>query len=93
MIQKIGYFHSFALNTSRASGDIVSSRDTEKKYVWGLGNGKVRRGGGRGVCWQLCSSVRKASRRLVFFPGLAWGAGAATCQPCLWPFAREGEGS
>lgn len=57
MIQKIGYFHSFALNTSRASGDIVSSRDTEKKSVWGLGNGKVRRGGGRGVCWQLCSSV------------------------------------
>lgn len=46
MIQKIGSFHSFAINTSRASKSRISRRRKKKKAVGGPGHGRVGEKGG-----------------------------------------------
>lgn len=88
MIQKIGYFHSFAINTSRAGESRVSSRDRKKRPFGGWG---MAWWGGRERCvpaaLQQCTKVI-----LTFgsFPSLTWGVGAAACPPRPWPTKGEG---
>lgn len=85
MIQKIGYFHSFALNTSRASGDIVSSRDREKKIHLGAGEWQGEEGR-RERC--VLAALQQRAKGIPTFGLLPWSrVGSRSCHLPALPVA------